>query len=164
MGFMDNFRASMANLRLQRFLRTLEFLSPIISIGFFAARLHKIAKLEHRLSSSNGAVAGILAAGTQPFVCNAMVLQLTVLAIIYSLITMLLSYFLRSGPKILRWIIMVMDILFVGAFIAVAYLTRPHGGTSGPCTNTSRIYRGIIGHHQNCSLPWGTFIMAIISA
>ncbi|KAK5125454.1 hypothetical protein LTR85_000563 [Meristemomyces frigidus] len=147
MTYMERFRSSKLNLQLQRLLRLLEFLSPVISLGFFAPRLHKIAKLEHRLTASNGAVAGILAA-----------------AIVYSLIAGLISCCVKSGPKFLRWVLMVMDLLFVGAFIGVAYLTRPHGGSSGPCANQSRIYQGIIPKHQNCSLPWATFITAIISA
>ncbi|KAK4541714.1 hypothetical protein LTR36_007423 [Oleoguttula mirabilis] len=147
MTYMQKFRASAANLWLQRLLRLLEFLSPVISLGFFAARLYKIAKLERRLTASNGAVAGILAA-----------------AIVYSFIAGLISCCVKAGPKFLRWLLMVMDLLFVGAFIGVAYLTRPHGGSSGPCTNQSRIYQGIIPKHQNCNLPWATFITAIISA
>jgi len=51
----------------------------------------------------------------------------------------------------------------MGAFIAVAYLTRPHGGSSGPCRNTNRYEAAVIPKNQNCNLPWGTFILAIVS-
>lgn len=144
MGLMTKFRSSKANLWWQRLLRVLQFLSPVISLGFFASRLYKIHRLQMQLSHSNGAVAGILAA-----------------AIIYSFIAMILSCLLKQGgPTPLRWMLVVLDLLFMGAFIGVAYLTRP-GGSSGPCNNTA--YKPLIPDNQNCNLPWGTFILAIVS-
>ncbi|KAK5136368.1 hypothetical protein LTR08_003494 [Meristemomyces frigidus] len=151
MTYLQKFRSSKLNLWLQRVLRVLEFLSPVISLGFFASRLYKIHQLQHRLSTSNGAVAGILAA-----------------AIVYSLAALLVSLCIKAGPKWLRWLLMVLDLCFVGAFIAVAYLTRPHGGSSGPCRSNQ--YQKEVGtvtvspKGQNCNLPWASFISAIISA
>ncbi|TKA70345.1 hypothetical protein B0A55_07418 [Friedmanniomyces simplex] len=130
-----------------RILRVFQFLSPVISLGLFSSRLSKIARLSQRISKSNGAVEGILAA-----------------AVAYTLAVMLLTFLLKhGGPKPLRWLLMLMDLLFMGAFIAVAYLTRPHGGSSGLCHNTNRYEAALIPKGQNCSLPWGTFILAIVS-
>ena len=57
------------------------------------------------------------------------------------------------------------DLLFVGAFIVVAVLTSPkRGGSSAPCNATR--YTAIntkIPSSVNCNLPWGTFILAILS-
>lgn len=149
MTYLEKFRSSKANSMLQRILRVFQFLSPVISLGLFASRLAKIARLQHRLSASNGAVAGILAA-----------------AIVYTFFVALLTFCLKhGGPKPLRWLLILGDLLFMGAFIGVAYLTRPHGGSSGPCTNSKygAQYGKLIPKHQNCSLPWGTFLLAIIS-
>ena len=146
MTYMEKFRSSAFNLWIQRTLRSLQFLSPVISLGFFASRLYKIHQTLGRLSTSNGAVAGILSA-----------------AIVYSLAAGLVTCCTKGGPKWLRWLLVVFDILFVGAFIAVADLTRPNGGTSGPCK--SRQYGQTVTvapKGQNCNLPWATFITAII--
>jgi cobalamin biosynthesis protein CobD/CbiB len=149
-GAYERFRESRANLLLQRILRFLQFISPIISIGLFASRLVKIVKQGGRLTTSNGAVAGILAA-----------------AILYTLIAMLLSCLLEHKPKLIRWSLMFLDLCFVAAFIAVAVLTRPHSGSSGPCRKQDGTGLGFASHvvprKANCSLPWGTFISAIIS-
>lgn len=130
---------------LQQILRVLQFLSVLISLALFSARLYKIVKTVQRASRSNGAVEGILAAG-----------------VAYTLISMLMKFALKSGgPKILRWLFILFDLLFVIAFSVVAGLTRPNGGTSGPC----HYYRGrrIEPNGTNCNLPWGTFILAIVS-
>lgn len=131
---------------LQKVLRVIQFLSSVISLGLFSARLYKIVRTVRRASASNGAVEGILAA-----------------AVAYTLISMLLKFVLKNGgPKILRWIWIIFDLLFVGGFIAVAVLTSPgRGGTSGPC----HYYQGvrIEPNGTNCNLPWGTFLLAILS-
>ena len=54
---------------------------------------------------------------------------------------------------------MVLDMLFVGAFIAVAVETRPNGGPSGPCVAAVRQMQ----RNSDCQLPLGTFILAILS-
>ena len=130
----------------QRILRVLQFLSAIISLGLFSARLYKILRLAHRASTSNGAVEGILTA-----------------AVLYTLISMILRFILKSGgPKWLRWVWILFDLAFVGAFIAVADLTSPAGNkSSGPCHK----YRGVRIEPKgaNCNLPWGTFLLAIFS-
>jgi len=135
-----------ANHTLQKIWRVLQFLSATISLGLFSARLAKIIRLVHRATTSNGAVEGILAA-----------------AVAYTLISMLLKFVLKQGgPKILRWIWIIFDLLFVGGFIAVAVLTRPNGnGSSGPCHRIRGIRLEPAG--TNCNLPWGTFILAIVS-
>ena len=154
-GAYSRFRESRANLWFQRILRFIQFLSPVISIGLFASRLVKIVhraptEAHGRLTASNGAVVGILAA-----------------AILYTLIAMLLSCFLEYKPKLIRWSMMFLDLCFVGAFIAVAVLTRPNGGSSGPCRKQDGTGLWFASHvlpkKANCSLPWGTFITAIIS-
>jgi hypothetical protein len=125
-------------------MRIVQFLSSVISLGLFSARFYRILRTVQRASTSNGAVEGILAA-----------------AVAYTLISMLLRFCLKGGASnLLRWIWIIFDIGFVGGFIAVAVLTRPNGGTSGPC---DRRLRGRLPNGVNCNLPWGTFILAIIS-
>jgi len=154
-GSYERFRESRFNLWFQRILRFVQFVSPVISIGLFASRLVKIVQQDPtegrgRLTASNGAVVGILAA-----------------AILYTLIAMLLGCFLERKPKLIRWSLMFLDLCFVGAFIAVAYLTRPNGGSSGPCHKQDGTGLGpasrVVPRKANCSLPWGTFITAIVS-
>lgn len=134
----------------QRLLRILQFLSAVISLGCFSTRLRQIIKLAGRASTANGAVEGILAA-----------------AVAYTLIVTLTKLLAKSGrPRLLPWILMILDILFVIAFIVVAVLTRPNAGTSsGPCTRSERFNRQIQNRTSrvNCNLPWGTFITAIFS-
>lgn len=135
-----------ANHTLQKILRVLQFLSSVISLGLFSARLYKTIRIIRRASASNGAVEGILAA-----------------AVTYTLISMLMKFVLkRGGPKWLRWIWIILDLAFVGGFIAVAVLTSPgRHGSSGPCHYVRGIR--IEPNGVNCNLPWGTFILAIIS-
>lgn len=144
-----------------RFTRVLQFLSSIISLAIFSKRIYKVYRLvntikqRHGVNHSYGAVEGILAA-----------------AVLYTLISMLLSFILRGrGSKWLRRLWVLFDLLFVGAFIAVAVLTRPSGGSAGPrhCYNTRDSDRTTTGNQRtsrqddSCNLPWGTFILAIIS-
>lgn len=131
----------------QTLLRVIQFLSATISLGLFSARLYKIMRTVQRASASNGAVEGILAA-----------------AVAYTLISMLLKFVLKNGgPKFLRWLWILFDIAFVGAFIAVSYLTSPGGDrTSGPCHYVRGVR--IEPNGVNCNLPWGTFILAIVSS
>ena len=147
MGFIQKIRASRT---FQRLMRVLQFLSSIISLGLFTARLVKILRLTQLASHSNGAVEGILAA-----------------AVLYSLMTMLMTFLLKHGAgKMLRWAMILLDLLFMAAFIIVSVLTRPNGGSSGPCKNNTG--NAIYGHNVtptggNCNLPWGTFFLAILS-
>ena len=145
MGFLPaRLRNSKAYSLFQRLLRVLQFLSAIISLGLFSARLYKILRLTRQASKSNGAVEGILVA-----------------AVIYTLLAMLLTFCLKGGgPKMLRWIMLLLDILFVGAFIAVAVETRPRG-PSGPCRKSR--FQPTLPRRANCNLPWGTFILGILS-
>lgn len=141
---------------LLRLTRVLQFLSAVISLAIFSHRLRKVHRLVNAIkrrrgvTSSYGAVEGILAAAT-----------------LYTLITMLLSLLKRNsspGKRGLRWLWVLLDLLFVGAFIAVATLTRPDGGNAGPrnCySNRGDLRLGV--DDDSCHLPWGTFILAIIS-
>ncbi|KAI1337275.1 hypothetical protein F5Y15DRAFT_390805 [Xylariaceae sp. FL0016] len=147
MGFMDKFRASKQNHWFQRLLRIVQFLSAVISLGLFSSRLVKIIRLYHLARAADGAVEGILAA-----------------AVLYTLAMMLINFCLKRGaPGPLRWILVLLDILFLGAFIAVAVLTRPQGGPAGPHSCNRSRFTPVIPKGQNCNLPWGTFILAIIS-
>jgi hypothetical protein len=148
-----------------RLTRVLQFLSSVISLGLFSQRLAKVYRLVNSIKARRGvnkaygAVEGILAA-----------------AVLYTLITTILSLLKKNsspGSRKLRWLWVIMDILFVGAFIAVAVLTRPNGGNAGPrhCYGRGRLTGGngndITGNRasrdDSCDLPWGTFILAIIS-
>jgi hypothetical protein len=148
-----------------RFTRVLQFVSSVISLGAFSQRLYKVyrivnvIKTRRGVSGSYGAVEGILAA-----------------AVLYTLISMLLGCIKKSanpGGKALRWIWVVLDLAFVGAFIAVSVLTSPDGGIgkAGPnnCYDVARVGESgnFSGRNDNnddsCNLPWATFILAIIS-
>ncbi|KAL2214419.1 hypothetical protein CC79DRAFT_1300410 [Sarocladium strictum] len=150
---------------LLRFTRFLQFLSSIISLGVFSQRLFKVYRLVNSIKTrrgvngSYGAVEGILAA-----------------AVLYTLISTLLGCIKKSanpGGRGLRWAWVVLDLLFVGGFIAVSALTRPNGGAAGPkhCYDQSRLLGGdgsdvsgaSASSDDSCDLPWGTFILAIIS-
>ncbi|KAF2435915.1 hypothetical protein EJ08DRAFT_692489 [Tothia fuscella] len=146
-----------------RFTRLLQFLSAIISLGIFSSRVYKVYRLVNTLktqrgiSNSMGAVEGILAA-----------------AVLYTILATLMMCILRGGgPTWLRWLFVLLDVLFVGGFTAVAVLTRPNGGSAGvrACYNTNsdagatNTLQGenVSDRDQHCNLPWGTFILAIIS-
>lgn len=142
-----------------RLTRVLQFVSAAVSLGIFSARFHRVYRLVNAIKTRRGvndaygAVEGILAA-----------------AVLYTLVAMLMQLLLkRGGPRWLRWLWVLLDLLFVGAFIAVAVLTRPNGGNAGPrhCYNAEGV-SGLFGNGSNsdddsCNLPWGTFILAIIS-
>ncbi|KAL2067559.1 hypothetical protein VTL71DRAFT_1984 [Oculimacula yallundae] len=134
---------------LDRLLRLFQFLSSLTSLIVFSIRLRKIINLAGRASRSNGAVEGILAA-----------------AVLYTLLAMALKFGIKgTGSNMLRMIFIVLDLLFVGAFIAVAVLTSPkRHGSSAPCNLTrSTSINTRIPSRVNCNLPWGTFILAIVS-
>ncbi|KAF5255889.1 hypothetical protein FOXYS1_13672 [Fusarium oxysporum] len=142
-----------------RLTRVAQFLSAVISLGLFSARLRKVYNLVNAIktrrgvNSSYGAVEGILA-----------------VAVLYTLVAMLMSLLLKGGgPRWLRWLWVLLDIAFVGAFIAVSVLTRPNGGMAGPrhCYRTegfsSTFGINADSSDDSCNLPWGTFILAIVS-
>lgn len=136
---------------IQHLLRVLQFLSALTSLILFSVRLAKIVRLAHKASRANGAVEGILAA-----------------AVLYTVIATAISFGLKArGGNMLRLLMIVLDVLFVGAFIAVAILTSPRRrGSSGPCSSNAHI-NGFLDRNApsriNCNLPWGTFILAIFS-
>lgn len=148
-----------------RFTRVLQFISSVVSLGIFSSRLYKVYRLVNSIKArrgvngSYGAVEGILAA-----------------AVLYTLISTLLGCIKKSaspGGKWLRWLWVVLDLAFVGGFIAVSVLTRPNGGPAGPghCYRAGRLNgnnnNDLTGQNASqddtCNLPWGTFILAIIS-
>jgi len=147
---------------LLRLTRVLQFLSAVISLGVFSSRLYKVyrlvnsVKVHHGVSKAYGAVEGILAA-----------------AVLYTLLAMLMALILKGGgPRWLRWLWVLLDIAFVGAFIAVATITSPNGGSAGPkhCYDNRNAgdVDNVTGNtssatDDSCNLPWGTFILAIIS-
>ncbi|KAK1590601.1 uncharacterized protein LY79DRAFT_515625 [Colletotrichum navitas] len=148
-----------------RLTRVLQFLSSVISLGIFSQRFFKVYRLVNStktrrgVNGSYGAVEGILAA-----------------AVLYTLITTLLGCVKKNsspGTKSwLRWLWVVLDLLFMGAFIAVAVITSPNGGMAGPrhCYSQGRLSNGSnsttgenVSTDDTCNLPWGTFILGIIS-
>ncbi|KAK0634487.1 hypothetical protein B0T17DRAFT_7756 [Bombardia bombarda] len=145
-----------------RLLRVLQFLSAVISLGIFSSRVVKVIRLVNSIKTRRGingemgAVEGILAA-----------------AVLYTLIAMAMSFLLKGGgPRWLRWLWVLFDLLFVGAFIAVSVLTSPNGGLAGPkhCYSDRDVangdnYTGETANRddESCDLPWGTFVLAIIS-
>ncbi|KAI1814039.1 hypothetical protein GGS20DRAFT_550302 [Poronia punctata] len=147
---------------LLRLTRVFQFLSSVISLGLFSQRLYKVYRLVNSVKTAVGvnrafgAVEGILAA-----------------AVLYTIIGLVLTALLRGGgPRWLRWLWVLLDILFVGAFIAVAVLTSPDGGLAGPkhcyknkdATNNNNLTGEMTNaDDRSCDLPWGTFILAIIS-
>jgi hypothetical protein len=106
---------------LSHIFRVLQFLSALTSLILFSVRIAKVIRLTGRATRPNGAVEGILAA-----------------AVLYTIIATLLQLGIRkSGSNIVRMLLILFDILFVGAFIAVATLTSPkRHGSSAPCTKS----------------------------
>lgn len=151
---------------LLRLTRVLQFLSAVISLGIFSQRLYKVYRLVNSIKTrrgvnkSFGAVEGILAA-----------------AVLYTLIATVMTLIKKSAnagtKRWLRWLWVLFDLAFVGAFIAVSVLTRPNGGAAGPkhcytnrnANNAANIAQGETANTQDdtCDLPWGTFILAIVS-
>ncbi|KAF3004046.1 hypothetical protein E8E13_001471 [Curvularia kusanoi] len=149
-----------------RLTRVLQFISSVVSLGIFSQRVYKVYRLVNSIKTrrginkSFGAVEGILAA-----------------AVLYTLISTILMFVKKSAnpgtKKWLRWLWVLLDLAFVGAFIAISVLTRPSGGPAGPkhcytdrnANNASNIAQGETANSQDdsCNLPWGTFILAIIS-
>ncbi|KAB5572488.1 hypothetical protein GE09DRAFT_1185804 [Coniochaeta sp. 2T2.1] len=146
---------------LLRLTRVLQFLSAVISLGLFSSRLYKVYRLVNSIKTRRGvngaygAVEGILAA-----------------AVLYTLLATLFQFLSkRGGPKWLRWLWVLLDLAFVGAFIAVAVLTRPDGGSAGPghcytgrdASDSNNLTGETASRDETCNLPWGTFILAIVS-
>jgi hypothetical protein len=133
-----------------RFTRVLQFLSAIISLGIFSSRVYKVYRLvnsvkaQRGINGSTGAVEGILVA-----------------AVLYTIATLLMCMLRGGGPTWLRWLWVLLDLAFVGAFIAVSVLTSPNGGPVGPrhCyTNRNQQLdgtgRNVNKNDPSCNLPW----------
>jgi len=143
-----------------RLVRVLQLGSAAASLAIFSSRVYKVYRLVNSIKSrrgvnhSIGAVEGILAA-----------------AVLYTILATLISLSLKGrGPGWLRWLLVLLDLAFVGGFIAVAVLTRPAGGHAGPrhcygsrdATSSANI-AGNVSVDDSCDLPWGTFGLAIAS-
>jgi hypothetical protein len=117
------------------------------SLGLFSSRLYKIYRMVQNVRNSSGAVEGILAAATA-----------------YTISTLIVNFCLKGGaPKFLRWVLIVLDLLFVGGFIAVAVLTRPSGGLNSLCATTNARNDPNNRNNALCALPTATFGLAIFS-
>lgn len=128
----------------QRGLRFLQFLSSLISLILFSMRISRVIAIAKKANRAQGAVEGILAA-----------------AVLYTLLVTFYKVIKKhTGSKLLRWVLIALDLAFVGAFIAVAILTRSNG-PAGPCPRNT--YTPIVPKGYHCNLPWGTFILAIVS-
>ena len=148
-GFLTKFHNSKFYPIFQRVLRVLQLLSALSSLVVFSIRAHKLLKLYRSLFQAEGAIEGILAA-----------------AVAYTLAVTALTLCVKNGgPKILRWVLVALDLAFVGAFIAVAVLTSPNGGKAGPCYGQRKriAQQNNFADDPGCQLPLGTFITAIVS-
>ncbi|KAK8013684.1 hypothetical protein PG991_009277 [Apiospora marii] len=133
---------------------TVRTTSPCARQDLYGVPARAILTRSHDYDKSDGAIEGVLA-----------------VASLYSLLATLMQFALRHGaPKLLRWFLVLMDVLFIGAFIAVAVLTRPNGGPSGEHKGQCAKKHGINGlfpqgirNQFHCRLPLGTFVLAIIS-
>ncbi|KAH9884062.1 hypothetical protein F4778DRAFT_800383 [Xylariomycetidae sp. FL2044] len=160
MSYLQSLRASRTNRWLHRILRVLQFLGSVIALGMFSDFLWHIRR-RHDYTIGQGAVEGILAAST-----------------LYTLSVMILSFLTKhNGPKPIRWFIRLMDVLFIGGWIAVAVLTRPNYGSAGPygggcrrATSSRSSYPAGLGNVTPrpfrrggyCDLPYGPFVIGII--
>jgi hypothetical protein len=157
----ERFKHSALYRLLLRLTRVLQFISAVVSLGLFSQRMYKVYRLVNSIKTrrgvngSYGAVEGILAA-----------------AVLYTLLATLMQFLLKGGgPKWLRWLWVLLDLAFVGAFIAVSVLTSPNGGKAGPrhcyrnrdATDTNNLTGETASRDESCNLPWGTFILAIVS-
>ncbi|KAM7184778.1 hypothetical protein V8F20_012072 [Naviculisporaceae sp. PSN 640] len=144
-----------------RLVRVLQLGSAAASLAIFSSRVYKVYRLVNSIktrrgiNNATGAVEGILAA-----------------AVLYTILATLMSLSLKGGgARWLRWLWVLLDLAFVGAFIAVAVLTRPNGGHAGPrhcygsrdVTGENNITGDIASGDDTCDLPWGTFALAIAS-
>ncbi|KAK4443405.1 hypothetical protein QBC34DRAFT_443357 [Podospora aff. communis PSN243] len=135
--------------------------SATASLAIFSSRVYKVYRLINSIktrrgvNNATGAVEGILAA-----------------AVLYTLLATLMSLSLKGGgARWLRWLWVLLDLLFVGAFIAVAVLTRPNGGHAGPrhcygerdVAGQDNVTGNVATGDDTCDLPWGTFALAIAS-
>lgn len=144
-----------------RLVRVLQLASAAASLAIFSSRVYKVYRLVNSIktrrgiNNATGAVEGILAA-----------------AVLHTILATLMSLSLKGGGRRwLRWLWVLLDLAFVGAFIAVAVLTRPNGGQAGPrhcygnrdVTGENNLTGDIANGDDTCDLPWGTFGLAIFS-
>jgi hypothetical protein len=146
---------------LLRLIRVFQLISAAVSLGLFSQRVYKVyhlinnIKTRRGINGGMGAVEGILAA-----------------AVLYTILATLFQFILKGGgPKWLRWLWVLLDLAFVGAFIAVSVLTSPNGGIAGPrhcysnrdATDSNNLTGEQASRDETCNLPWGTFGLAIFS-
>lgn len=150
MAFLDSIRRSRFYPLFLRLTRLFQLLSALASLVVFSIRVRKLYNLYESLSTATGAIEGILAA-----------------AVAYTIsVTALTFVSKRTGASaFVRWLLIALDLAFAGAFIAVAVLTRPDGGTAGPCYGERKRIAAQNNYVDDpgCQLPLGTFITAIVS-
>ncbi len=149
--------------RVLQIIRLIQFLSAVISLGLFSAY---IARLVGSFVRAHGAVEGILAA-----------------AVAYTCIATLIVFFVKAHFLVIKLLLILLDVAFVCGFIAVAVLTSPvgRGGIATSCGLRGSGSGNISNNGNNngkrddnsgdshsgggtdCSLPTGTFVLAIIS-
>ncbi|OAL44776.1 hypothetical protein IQ07DRAFT_636046 [Pyrenochaeta sp. DS3sAY3a] len=148
---------------LLRATRVLLFLSSGISLWIFSQRLYTVYRLVNTIKPRRG---------------NLAVEYILTVATLYTLITALLGLIAKTanpGGRTLRWIWVLLDVFYVGAFIAATVLTWPNGGMASArhCyNNPSQLPNGNVNgvtstaadvQDDSCKLLWATFVLAIIS-
>lgn len=142
---------------LQWFFRLIQFGCSIIILGIFAYFIARIADRDNlRVPTWNKAIAGISGAGA-----------------LYSLIGLLLLCFI-GGIAFFSAIAMLLDLLFIGAFIYVAwelrrgdscsgYAETPFGSGNVRQNNRPSQYSGLPSLKTACRLEKACFAVAIIA-
>lgn len=110
----------------------------------FSIRLARLKRLTSHTPSSVGAVEGILAA-----------------SVLYTLLATALS---STHSKLLSLVLLALDIAFVCGFIVVSVLTSPkHYTAAWACLGGGLTVNYHMRAFAYCSLPWGPFILGILS-
>lgn len=133
-------------------LRVLELGASAVALGIFSYFLAVLAHHDLPIANKWKAVEGISGAGC-----------------LYTIFGVLLTCFL-GGITFFGFIAVVLDILFVGAFIAVAIMTRDGAGScrgyvNTPLGNGYNYLDTVNGHtlHYACTLNTAVFAVAIIN-
>lgn len=117
----------------------------------FSIRLARLKHRNGRVTSAVGAVEGILCA-----------------AVAYTFFAMVLQAIKRTGSKIFSILFLLMDLAFVCGWIVVSVLTSPlHYSAAYSCIGDGAADGTFINEHTDrfdyCSLPWGPFMLGILS-
>ena len=134
-------------------IRALELLISLFILGTFSYYIAVIHRNGFYVAVWNRAVEGIAGA-----------------AVIYTFMAVILTFFL-GGVMFFAFLGIVLDLLFCGAFIAVAVLTRDGAHSCGGIVSTplgigQASGFGIGGNHLNriCKLEKAVFALAIVNA